>query len=263
MPKYTVGGLDKVTGQAKTLLIDAQTVSDAVTIAGGQGCEAKTVKATLDVNPSNAVDLVIDHFCELPEREVANIEAMAAGYFEDYMGSSTRALAPEGYLALVRSNIHILYALRVSKVIDTVTSLQTLASRWRVAWGAGVFHGSDRNVTGLFFADKLPIRDKALRFLWAKYAERFAALAWTEVESAESKAKARKSPTAKRNIYVRAASRIANAKYEITGCCGCKSLPYDLPPLDDRLAFLHQLADAADPEYADPDAEYVDDDEWY
>ncbi len=104
--------------------------------------------------------------------------------------------------------IHLLYALRVSKCVPTVKSVKTLASRWSIAnWGpkasSGLQNGSQSSHWGLVNG-----------FLSNLYLQRFHELCEEAANKANETAAKRKTPTAKESTYQKAIDKIVSAATE-------------------------------------------------
>jgi hypothetical protein len=160
--------------------------------------------------PEQLVPHVLENFYALTETDISGFERLL------------------GRVSPRNSELHLLYALRVSKCVPGIKSFDTLASRWGVACvgagGAGLVNGATS-----------PNYRATYAFLAALFSERFSELCRELIAKAEQTAIARKTLTSKRKVYEQAIHKIANAK----------NILLDLPAIesqaDNWLVYLREL----------------------
>ncbi len=104
--------------------------------------------------------------------------------------------------------IHLLYALRVSKCIPTLKAVSTLASRWSIA------NRGPQGNSGLQNGRQSSDWELVNRFLTNLYLQRFHELCEEVASKADETAAKRKTPTAKESAYQRAINKILEGAAE-------------------------------------------------
>lgn len=152
--------------------------------------------------PEQITLFVLDHFDELTEQNIGDFEREV------------------GRLCPLSDERGLLYALRVSKCVRTLTSFKTVASRWNVAFGMNT--SPNRPPQGLFAGLGSPNHDKTALFLARTYTIRVDQLCRELVEKAEFRAANSKTASAKRKSLEVACNKIQEAFLDVS-----QFLPYE------------------------------------
>ncbi len=137
------------------------------------------------------------------------IEGLALRVAQDFANVSEQQIAEleyqVGVTALDSLELHLLYALRVSKCVPDLRKLDTLASRWGVAHrGAGGM--------GLNAAKSSPDWSTIVDFLSKLYQDKFRELAQQTVTKAIENGAKRKSNTAKQKVLDKGVATLITAR---------------------------------------------------
>ncbi len=128
-------------------------------------------------------------------QDFANVSEEQIGHLEYQVGMT----APD---SLER---HLLYALRVSKCVPSLRNLDTLVSRWGVAWSGAAGMGLDA-------AKASPHSSTIVDFLSNLYHNKFRELAQLTVMTSIENAAKRKSEAAKQKVLDKGVAKLVAAK---------------------------------------------------
>ncbi len=150
----------------------------------------ESVRDVILQTPEEITRYVVSRFARVSERTIADLSLEIL---------RVQPHSPE---------IHLLYALRVSKCIPTLKAVSTLASRWSIA------NRGPQGNSGLQNGRQSGDWELVNRFLTNLYLQRFHELCEEVASKADETAAKRKTPTAKESAYRKAIDKILGAVTE-------------------------------------------------